>query len=64
VWSPALIRLLATHGATLDVKNKQGKTPLEAALAARQSSPDAVALLRQLTGETTTGVAKGSPDQH
>jgi ankyrin len=54
VWSPAMIRLLAAHGAKLDVKNKQGRTPLQAALAARQSNPDAVALLRQLTGDTTT----------
>ena len=63
VWSPALIRLLAAHGAKLDVKNKQGRTPLQAALAARQSNPEAVALLRQLTGDTTTDSPKPSADK-
>jgi ankyrin repeat protein len=58
-----MIRLLAAHGAKLDVKNKQGRTPLQAALAARQSNPESVALLRQLTGDTTTDVPGRSANE-
>jgi ankyrin repeat protein len=48
--SPAILRYLAEHGAKLDVKNKQGRTPLEAALRARESNQETIALLRRLTG--------------
>ena len=64
VWSPAMIRLLAAHGAKLDVKNTQGRTPLQAVLAARPSNPEAVALLRQLTGDTTNDIPKPSVNEH
>jgi ankyrin repeat protein len=47
--SPAIIRLLVRHGARLDVRNKQGRTPLEAALAAREPNAETIAVLRELT---------------
>jgi ankyrin repeat protein len=50
VGSPAVIRFLAERGAKLDVKNKQGWTPLEAAWRGREPNVKAVEILRQLTG--------------
>jgi ankyrin repeat protein len=52
IGSPATIRFLVEHGARLDVKNKKGQTPLEAALEGREPGDESVALLRQLTGVT------------
>jgi uncharacterized protein len=52
IGSPATIRFLVEHGAMLDVKNKKGQTPLEAALQGREPGDESVALLRQLTGIT------------
>jgi ankyrin repeat protein len=49
VTSPAIIRLLAERGARLDVRNAQGRTPLDVALRAREPNQEAVALLRRLT---------------
>jgi len=46
-----LIRFLARSGARLDIKNKAGRTPLEAAERARQPNPDTIALLKELTGK-------------
>jgi uncharacterized protein len=43
-----VIRLLAESGARLDVKNKGGRTPLEAAERARQPNEATIALLRAL----------------
>ena len=48
----SLIRFLAESGARLDVKNKAGRTPLDAALRARQPNETTIALLRELTGTT------------
>jgi len=48
--SPAIVRYLAEHGAKLDVKNKQGRTPLDTALRNREANPETVALLKRLTG--------------
>jgi ankyrin repeat protein len=45
----AVIRLLAQSGARLDVTNKAGRTPLEAAQRARQPNEATIALLRELT---------------
>ncbi len=53
--NPAIVRFLAGHGARLDVRNKRGRTPLEAALAARDIDEATVALLRQLSGPATRG---------
>ena len=46
----SVIRLLAESGARLDIKNKGGRTPLEAARRARQPDQDTIALLEQLSG--------------
>jgi ankyrin repeat protein len=60
-WAGAeSIRFLAEHGARLDVKNKQGKTPLDAAIARkdrseRQLRPDSVAALRELGAPVSSG---------
>ncbi len=59
--SPAAIQYLADHGAKLDVKNKQGRTPLAAALRARDVNQATVALLRRLTGDTTTQAPAADP---
>ena len=65
--SADIVRYLVARGARLDAKNKQGKTPLDVALARidrsnRQLRPDAVAALKELSGgpaasagETTSG---------
>jgi ankyrin repeat protein len=44
----SIIKLLAQSGARLDVKNKGGRTPLEAAQRARQPNEATIALLREL----------------
>lgn len=59
--SPSVIRFLHAHGARFDVRNKAGRTPLEAVLRAREVSDDTVAVLREITGETTAGAPAGSP---
>jgi len=41
--------LLAQSGARLDITNKAGRTPLEAAQRARQPNEATIALLRELT---------------
>ena len=52
----AMIRLLAEHGATLDVTDKQGRTPMtyaEGVFLAVQPpvrKPSTIALLQELTG--------------
>jgi ankyrin repeat protein len=62
--SPAIIRVLARHGARLDVRNKQGRTPLEAALGAREPHAETIAVLRELSGDaggTAAAAADASP---
>jgi ankyrin repeat protein len=60
-WAGAdSIRFLAAHGARLDVKNKQGKTPLDAAVARkdrseRQLRPDSIAAFRELGAPASAG---------
>jgi uncharacterized protein len=44
----SVIRLLAESGARLDIKNKGGRTPLEAAERARQPNEATIAVLREL----------------
>jgi ankyrin repeat protein len=55
IGAPATIRFLVEHGARLDVKNKKGQTPLEAALQGREPGDESVAVLRQLAGATARG---------
>jgi ankyrin repeat protein len=47
--SPAIVRFLAEHGGRLDIRNQRGLTPLAAALRGRNSDPQVVALLRELS---------------
>jgi len=57
--SPAAIRLLAEHGAALEIATARGLTPLQTALSGREPNAEAVALLRELTGDFTTQQAAG-----
>jgi ankyrin repeat protein len=50
IGSAAIVRFLADRGATLDIKNKRGLTPLDAASAGRNVDARIVELLRTLTG--------------
>jgi uncharacterized protein len=64
--SADIVRYLVAHGARLDAKNKQGKTPLEAALARmdrsnRQLRPDAVAALKELMGGSAAAAGSETP---
>lgn len=52
--SPAAVQFLTDEGASPDVKNKAGLTPLEALLKSRTPNAQSVALLRDLTGDYTT----------
>ena len=49
--SPAIVRYLAEHGAKLDVKNKQGRTPLDTVLRNREGNQETIALLTRLTSQ-------------
>jgi len=46
--SPAIIRYLAGKGANMSVSNKAGRTPLDAALRARDRNDETIALLKEL----------------
>jgi ankyrin repeat protein len=56
--SDVIIQFLVDKGADVHAKNRQGRTPLDAALARRGASavPAAVAILQKLSG-----VAPGTP---
>jgi ankyrin repeat protein len=58
---PWAVRLLATAGASADIKNGKGQTPLEALLKTREPNAEAVALLRELTGDYTTQPSPEAP---
>jgi ankyrin repeat protein len=57
--SPKTVRFLTDEGASPDVRNARGLTPLEALLKAQNPNAESVALLRDLTGDYTT---QPSPD--
>jgi ankyrin repeat protein len=59
--SPKLIRFLAQRGARLDLRNKQGRTPLEAAMNAREPNAASIAVLRELTGASPAQQAAVTP---
>jgi ankyrin repeat protein len=59
--SPATVQFLTDEGASPDVKNKAGLTPLEALLKTRTPNPQSVALLRDLTGDYTTQPSPEGP---
>ena len=47
--SETIVRFLVERGANLHAKNKQGRTPLEAAMASRRELGGIVAFLKQKT---------------
>ena len=59
--SPATVRFLTDEGASPDVKNKAGLTPLEALLKTRNPNAESVTLLRDLTGDYTTQPSPEAP---
>jgi uncharacterized protein len=59
--SAATVRFLADEGASAFVKNKAGLTPLEALLKTRNPNDEAIALLRDLTGDYTTQPSPEGP---
>ena len=44
--SPTILRYLAEHGARLDIPNSAGRTPLDIALANRETDPKTIAVLQ------------------
>ena len=48
IGSPRIIQFLAERGARLDARDKRGRTPLEAALNAREPHAESIALLKRL----------------
>ncbi len=46
--SPVIIRFLAENGANLQARNKQGRTPLDAATASRRDLGEVVSILKRL----------------
>jgi ankyrin repeat protein len=52
--SPEILDLLWQYGATLAAKNTAGRTPLEAALRARDVHEDTITVLRRLTADQPT----------
>jgi ankyrin repeat protein len=52
--SPKIIRFMHGLGADFTVKNKAGRTPLQSVLRAREVADDTVAVLREITGDTTS----------
>ena len=54
--SPKIIRFLHANGTRFDVKNKAGRTPLQSVLRGREVADDTVAVLREITGDTTSVV--------
>jgi ankyrin repeat protein len=58
---PKTLRFLADQGASPDIKNARGLTPLEALLKTRDPNAAAVAILRDLTGDYTTQPSPEAP---
>jgi ankyrin repeat protein len=58
---PKTLQFLADQGASPDIKNARGLTPLEALLKTRDPNANAVAFLRDLTGDYTTQPSPEAP---
>ena len=58
---PKVVRFLSDEGASPDIKNVKGQTPLDALLKTRDPNGEAVALLRDLTGDYTTQPSPEGP---
>jgi ankyrin repeat protein len=54
--SPKIIAFMHANGADFTLENKAGRTPLQAVLRAREVADDTVAVLREITGDTTSVV--------
>jgi ankyrin repeat protein len=52
--SPKIIRFMHGLGADFTAKNKAGRTPLQSVLRAREVADDTVAVLREITGDSTS----------
>jgi ankyrin repeat protein len=50
---PGILKLLAEHGADLSITNRQGRTVLDAALAAAKRNEETIALLQSLNAPTS-----------
>ena len=61
VASPKVVRFLAAEGASPDIRNARGLTPLEAVLRTNNPNAESVALLRDLTGDYTTQPSPEAP---
>jgi len=59
--SPSILRLLAGKGANLNIKNKGGRTPLDAALRAREKNDETIAVLKALGAEASAPAAQPAP---
>jgi ankyrin repeat protein len=59
--SPKTVRFLTDEGASPDIRNARGLTPLEALLKAPNPNAESVALLRDLTGDYTTQASPEAP---
>jgi len=59
--SPKVVRFLTDEGASPDIRNARGLTPLEALLKAQNPNAESVALLRDLTGDYTTQPSPEAP---
>jgi len=58
---PKVVRFLTDEGASPDIKNGKGQSPLEALLKTREPNAESVALLRDLTGDYTTQPSPEAP---
>ena len=61
VASPKVVRFLTDEGASPDIRNARGLTPLEALLKARDPNAESVLMLRDLTGDYTTQPSPEAP---
>jgi uncharacterized protein len=59
--SPKTVRFLTDEGASADIRNARGLTPLEALLKTPNPNGESVALLRDLTGDYTTQASPEAP---
>ena len=61
VASPRVVRFLTGEGASPDIRNARGLTPLEAILKTNNPNAESVTLLRDLTGDYTTQPSPEAP---
>jgi ankyrin repeat protein len=59
---PNVVSLLAEHGADLGITNRQGRTVLDAALAASKPNKETIALLRKLNAPASSGAGPSNTD--